>query len=222
MQDSYSEKDYDCSKECRRSKASSCGESFCHPEYSYYYYSSSCSHDDDSKSIKYPKSCNAENLILYWGKLYYNIINNTDYKTFSYLNSAVTANESCPIGKKMCGILDNLGNKLCYPQFLDCPLNYITTNTLISNYKNFGSAKLLEKTVYFTKEATENGKIIGGLFVDSDLLIKYNNKDCVKLEEGTVSNLLDSHPYRMYRNNLSYDPYKHRSGIVQTEKSYLK
>jgi hypothetical protein len=53
-------------------------------------------------------------------------------------------------------------------------------------------------------------------------LIKYNDEDCEKLEEATVSDLLDSHPYKLYRNSLSYDPYTHRSGIVQTGKSYLK
>ena len=53
-------------------------------------------------------------------------------------------------------------------------------------------------------------------------MIKYNDEDCEKLEEATVSDLLDSHPYKLYRNSLSYDPYTHRSGIVQTGKSYLK
>jgi len=81
---------------------------------------------------------------------------------------------------------------------------------------------LLKKTVYFTNEEPENGKVIGGLFVDSDLLIKYNDEDCEKLEEGTVMNLLNSHSYRLYRDSLSYDPYIHRSGVVQNGKSYLK
>ena len=53
-------------------------------------------------------------------------------------------------------------------------------------------------------------------------MIKYNDEDCEKLEEATVSDLLDIHPYKLYRNSLSYDPYTHRSGIVQTGKSYLK
>jgi len=222
----YSKEEHSCSNECRRSRSSYCGEEYC-PRGDYDYDYSTCKHDDDSKSIKYPKSCNAENLILYWGhlsgiKLYYKRVNNTEYKTLSYLNSAVTANESCPIGKKMCGILDNLGNKLCYPQYLNCPLNYITTNKRDNNYSSYDSAELKNKTVYFTNEATENGKVIGGLFVDSDLLIKYNDEDCEKLEEGTVSDLLDSHPYKLYRNSLSYDPYTNRSSAVQKGKSYLK
>ena len=226
--DTYSQKEHSCSNQCRKSGETSCGSSYCTSTKSSYSYDySSCSHDDDSKNIESSKSCNAENLILYWGnssgnKLYYRRTNNSDDKTLSYLNNAVTANESCPIGKKMCGILDNLGNKLCYPEYLECPLNYITTDIDNFNYSNYGYAELKNKTVYFTNEETENGKVVGGLFVDSDLLIKYNDEDCEKLEEGTVTDLLDSHPYKLYRNSLSYDPYTHRSAAVQKGKSYLK
>ena len=221
--DTYSEKDHGCSGQCRRSKSSSCGSSYCYTSRSGYYYDySTCSSDDNSKNIEYPKSCDAENLVLYWGNLYYRRANNTEYKTLSYLNSAVTANESCPMGRKMCGILDDLGNKLCYPQYLPCPLNHISTNRSGFNYSNYGSANLLKKTVYFTNEEPENGKVIGGLFVDSDLLIKYNDEDCEKLEEGTVMNLLNSHSYRLYRDSLNYDPYTYISGVVQNGKSYLK
>ena len=137
-------------------KKSYCGYKYCDSaKSSYHFDGSSCSHDGESESIDDSKSCNAENLILYWGnstenKLYYDRVNNTDYKKLSYLNSAVTTNESCPNGTKICGILDNLGNKLCYPNNLDCPLNYITTNKSDSNYSDYGSAKLINKTVYFT------------------------------------------------------------------------
>ena len=222
----YSE--YKCSNQCRKSKSNSCGSSYCSPKYSSYkYYSSSCSNENDSKNISSPKSCNAENLILYWGnasgnKLYYRSVNNTDYKKISYLNNAVTANESCPVGKKMCGILDNLGNKLCYPEYLNCPLNYITTNKAAANYSDVGWVELKNKTVYFTNEATQNGKIIGGFFVDSDLLVKYKKEDCETLEEGTISNLLDSHPYKLYRNSIGYDPYTQKTDVVKNGKSYLK
>jgi len=121
----------------------------------------------------------------------------------------------------MCGILDNLGNKLCYPEYLNCPLNYITTNKSNANYSDVGWVELNNKTVYFTNEATENGKIIGGFFVDSDLLIKYKDEDCVTLEEGTISNLFSIHPYALYRNSIGYDPYTHRE-VTDTGKSYLK
>ena len=219
--------EYSCSNQCRKSKSRKCGISYCSPKSSSYKYSSSsCSNDDNSKNTTHPKSCNAENLILYWGntsenKLYYKSVNNTDYKKISYLNNAVTAKESCPPGKKMCGILDNLGNKLCYPEYLDCPLNYITTNKSDANYSDVGWVELNNKTVYFTNEATENGKIIGGFFVDSDLLIKYKDEDCVTLEEGTISNLFSIHPYTLYRNSIGYDPYTHRE-VTDTGKRYLK
>ena len=123
----------------------------------------------------------------------------------------------------MCGILDNLGNKLCYPENENCPLNYITTNKSDSNYSITGSAKLTKnKEIYFSNKATENGTIVGGLFVDSDLLIKYNDEDCETLEEGTVRQLLDSHPYKLYKKSLSYDPYKKKTNEVENGKSYLK
>jgi len=226
--DIESQKEHSCSNQCRKSGLSSCDSSYCYTsKYDFYFDRSYCSHYENSKTIEYQESCNAENLILYWGnsfldKLYYRRTNNTDYKTLSYLNSAVTANESCQIGKKMCGILDNLGNKLCYPQYLDCPLNYITTNISDCNYTKYESTKLKNKTVYFTNEATENGKVIGGLFVDSDLMIKYNDEDCEILEEGIVNDLLDTHPYKLYKNSLSFDPYNHRTDVVQRGKSYLK
>jgi len=217
--DSYSQNEFSCSNVCRNSKKSYCGYKYCDSaKSSYHFDGSSCSHDGESESIDDSKSCNAENLILYWGNLYYQRQNNTKYKKYSYLNSAVPPNESCPTGKKMCGILDNLGNKLCYPKSLDCPLNYITTNKSELKYSTYGSTSLGTKTIYFSNQATKNGKIIGGLFVDSDLMIKYNDEDCEILEEGTVRKLLDSHPYKLYRKSLSYDPYKK----VKNEKSYLK
>ena len=101
-------------------------------------------------------------------------------------------------------------------------MNYITTNRYDFSYTNFGSAYLQDKTVYFTNEVTEDGRVIGWLYVDRDLLIKYNDEDCVKLEEKTVSQLLDSHRYKLYRNSLSYDPYMYKSALVQNGKSYLK
>jgi len=122
-----------------------------------------------------------------------------------------------PNWKKICGILDNLGNKLYYPEYLNCPLNYITTNKSDANYSEVGWVELKNKTVYFIHEAREKGKIIGGFFVDSDLLLKYNDEDCEILEEGTVGELLLIHPYNLYRKSIGYDPHERR-----TEKSYLK
>ena len=82
-------------------------------------------------------------------------------------------NESCPEGKKMCGILDNLGNKLCYPLFEICPINFITFNeSEIKNFSFYNSTKIKDKILYYTNKLKETGKVLGGLFVDSDLMIK--------------------------------------------------
>lgn len=216
----FTEKKYSCSSNCRATKSKTC--STCPKIDGTSIYSSSCSRDEDTKEIdtKY-QSCNADNLILFWNNSYYRRSNRTDYQRFSYLNNAVTANESCPTGTKVCGILDNLGNKFCYPQFEDCPLNYITLDNSNSSY-NFDNATIGNKVIYYTNQAGENGRIVGGLFVDSDLLIKYNNEDCEILDQSSVLNLLNGHYNKLYRNSLGYDPYSTYTKEVQQGKSYLK
>ena len=74
---------------------------------------SKCDRDDENETTKL-NSCNADNLILKWKELYYSKKNATTYGNYTYLNSAVPNNESCPIGKKKCWILDELGNILCF------------------------------------------------------------------------------------------------------------
>ena len=216
----FTNKEYSCSADCRATQYSYC--SSCPHIYGATYRSSSCSRDKDTKKIdNATQSCNADNLVMFWNHSYYRRSNRTDYKRFTYLNSAVTANESCPTGKKVCGVLDNLGNKFCYPQFEDCPINYITLDTSNSSY-NYGSAQIGNKVIYYTNQADENSRIVGGLFVDSDLLIKYNNEDCEILDESSVLDLLNGHYNKLYRESLSYDPYKSYTKEVQQGKSYLK
>ena len=217
---SFTQKEYSCSSNCRATQNSEC--STCPSIYGATKYSSSCSRDKDTKKIDTTyQSCNADNLILFWNNSYYRRANRTDYKRFTYLNSAVTANESCPTGKKMCGILDNLGNKFCYPEFEACPLNYITLKSSNSSYE-FKNATIGNKVIYYTNQAVENGRIVGGLFVDSDLLIKYNEEDCEILDESSVLNLLNGHYNKLYRNSLNFDPYSSYTKVVQEGKSYLK
>ena len=68
-----------------------------------------------------------------WKNLTYNRINQT-YSKFNYTSNAVPANEECPSNMRQCGILDELGNKLCYPKEYNCPINYITLNKTDKNY----------------------------------------------------------------------------------------
>ena len=211
--------EYGCSAGCRIKQNSffGCGSSYCRgSSYSgYHYSSSSCSRSKNSKDYSYPKSCLADNLILYWKNFYYERENNTGYKQFTYLNSAVSANESCPLGKKVCGILDDLGNKYCYPEFADCPINYISTD---SKGQGYNSASFNNKVIYYSNKVTD-GKIVGGLFVDTDLLTQYDNKDCKILDEGTASELIDGHTNQLYRDTIKIDK---TSATYKNAKSYLK
>ena len=219
--DTYWEDSYTCSNNCRETKSLSCSSSYCHRISGASITSTQCKRNQETKKINTDiQSCNADNLIMFWNSSYYSRTNRTTYKRFSYLNNAVTVNESCPTDKKVCGILDNLGNKFCYPKNEDCPLNYISLDSN-SSY-TLSSAKIGNKVIYYSNEAGENGKIVGGLFVDSDLLIKYNLEDCEILDTNSVQNFLNDHYNKLYRNSLGYDPYTTVNEKVQNGKSYLK
>lgn len=49
-------------------------------------------------------------------------------RNISYLNSAVLPGEDCPVNTKLCGILDNNGNKLCLSEEEECPINKIVVS----------------------------------------------------------------------------------------------
>ena len=204
-----------CSRECRTSNANKCNLNHC-----YNAYTTMCSHEKDTEEYSDEKSCYADNIIYIWENYYYVSTNATkSSRQYSYLNNAVPSEESCPSGKKMCGILDNLGNKLCIDNSENCPINYITLDKSNLHY-TFNKTTIDNLTIYYTNEATETGKVVGGLFVDSDLLIKYNNEDCVTLATSTISSLLNSQNNKLYRNSLNFDPYK--ENIDLKGKSYLK
>ena len=211
--------EYSCSNECRLTKRSECGNSFCGGYEDYSYSSSSCSNLGNPRNLDYPKSCNADNIIYNWRNYYYSRSNATTYGEHKYLDSAVPADETCPDGTKMCEILDNLGNKLCYKNSENCPINYVS---LIKPNTNYDTVNVDGLTIYYTNTSTETGKVLGGFFVDSDLLIKYNNEDCETLATSTISSLLDSHSNKLYRESLDFDPYKEKETINQRGKSYLK
>ena len=214
--------DHSCSLDCRINEKEKCELYYCNSYYRDYYLDyTSCSRDRDSSEVTKDKSCYADNLVLFWRGLYYERINNTFYGAYTYLNSAVTAKETCPEGKKFCGILDDLGNKLCYPNFENCPINFITLDASKINNYNFLTEEINGKTIYYTNEAIETGKVFGGLFVDSDLLIKYNEEDCEILDEESITQLLQEHKNKLYRESLNFDPYKDNN-INQKGKSYLK
>ena len=214
--------DHDCSNECRKTRFYECSKTYCN-KYQGSYKSSNCHRDDDDDEITKTNSCNADNLILNWKNLYYSRTNATTSGIYTYLNSAVPINESCPSGKRSCGILDELGNKLCYPNHENCPINFVTTNiNEISGYSGYGSATIGNKIIYYTNKATDK-EVFGGLFVDSDLKINYNDIDCKILDTSTISDLLLHNYNKLYRNTLDFDPYdEEKSELDKRGKSYLK
>ena len=213
---------HNCSNECRKTKFYKCSKSYCD---SYYGKDegSKCFRDDDDNEVTKTNSCNADNLILNWKNLYYSRTNSTTSGLYTYLNSAVTSNETCPTGKKNCGILDEFGNKLCYPDSKTCPINFVTTNfSEISGYYNYGSTSIGDKKIYYTNLATDK-QVFGGLFVDSDLMINYNDIDCKTLDTSSISDLLLHNYNKLYRNSLDFDPYdEEKSELDKRGKSYLK
>ena len=216
--DTYEE--YSCSKDCRKSKQSSCGSGYCNSNSRGYYSSSKCRHDDDSDDYGSSKSCTADNIIYNWRNYYYSRNNASYYGMHKYLDSAVPANETCPAGKKQCGILDNLGNKLCYNENEECPINHVTLKKPESNL-HYQTEVVDGVTIYYTNEANETGRVLGGFFVDSDLLLKYNNEDCEIIATSTISSLLYSHSSKLYRKSIGFNPYNDKN-IDKKGKSYLK
>ena len=96
----------------------------------------------------------------------------------------------CPEGKKQCGILDSLGNKLCINEAKECPINDIKIDT----FKNMNGYRRLElnegKYIYFTNKKTNN-TIISDLsvFQNDPCFYSQDNKwnKFFPLELGEVS-----------------------------------
>ena len=220
-----SEIEYSCSDNCRKNRDSSCSKNYCtNPPNGYSFDKSTCYRYNNEDDYSKPKSCYPDNLILNWKNYHYKRINATKYGTYSYLNSAVPSNETCPLGKKMCGILDDLGNKFCIPNNENCPINFISLNkSEIKHFSSYNYASVKDKIIYYTNLATETGKIVGGLFVDSDLMIKYNNEDCEILDTSTISDLLQHNYNKLYRKSLDFDIYEEDIDTIDKRGiSYLK
>ena len=170
----------------------------------------------------YQKYCHADNLILNWkGKKYdsekIEIVN----KTYTYLKNVVLPNENCSIGMKMCGIIDKFGNKLCLPKEDECPLNYIKIiKEVINSTNETENYTILDnKTIIFSNKDV-NGKIIEGLYADSDLMPQYN--ECQIIDTDTISNFINMNKL-LYRDSLEndYNPYNDVN-VDNKGKSYLR
>ena len=215
----HSEVKHSCSSSCRTT--GSCGYSDCGSYKSYDFDYATCSRDSNAKSLSSSDSCNADNVIYNWNYYYYQFTRAATTGKYSYLKSAVTADENCPPGKHMCGILDNLGNKLCYDNTDECPINYITLNNSDSTY-NYNYANLDQSYIYFTNEAKETGKVFGGVYIDSDLLIKYEDEDCEILWDDFIRPLFITHKNKQYRDSLNFNPYNELNRINDRGYSHIK
>ena len=165
------------------------------------------------------KSCHADNLILNWkGKQYISVETNLN---FSYLKNVVLSNETCPYNYKLCGIIDKFNNKLCIPYYYECPLNNLEIIPGIpENISNVTySYVIIDNNTIKIDNKNENGKIIEGLYADSDLMLQYN-EDCELIDEDKISSFIKDNKY-LYRDVLENDPYTDVN-IDRHGKSYLK
>ena len=215
----YTETIYDivlsCSQQCFDSKSKNC--SSCTNRYDKPY--GTCSRNQNDNYNK-TKICFADNLILFWKGAQFSFEKGEIFKktSYSYLKDVILSNEECPKGKRSCGLVDNKGNKLCVYSGSDCPINLIT-DTKKDNF-NYASTIIGNKTFYFTNDATKNGKIVEGIYADTDLSLKYKD-GCDILDTGTLSEFLKDNVV-LYRGvDLGFDPYK-ISNIDSKGKSYLK
>ena len=138
------------------------------------------------------------------------------------MNNVVLSNETCSYKMKMCGIIDEFGNKLCLPEEDECPLNYIEVIPEVINTTNITEKYIIfdNKTILFSNKKVE-GKIIEGLYADSDLMLQYND-GCQILDTDTISNFINGNKL-LYRDSLEndYNPYKDIN-VDNKGKSYLK
>ena len=211
---------YDCSQKCSGIKdRCTCYDVYLKEKFS------GCSFKENDKYSR-AKFCYVYNLIFYWKEKLYEIDKvvgekSYDGSSYSYINNAVKANESCPKGRRMCGILDNLGNKLCYPPYYECPINYITKDIKDDNISDYNELNINGNKYYYTNKKTETGKVLGGLFADTDLLPKYGEEDCEILETDTISSFLKSNGHYLYINSLNFNP-NNNSNVDRLGKAYLK
>ena len=203
--------EFKCSEECAKKKDR------------YYNYCNSCSYKYDSKEgkcVNFNKYnlyvndsvyCQPSNIIFFWKELYYEKISSE----YSYVNDAVSENETCPDGKRPCGIIDGNENKLCLPKNEKCPINYIDIKPLDKEH-SFVPIKVGNQTIYYSNDFVEKGRIIKGLYSDSDVKIKYYNYNCHELDTYNLSYFLNENK-NIYKDEGYISQYLKKNG-----KSYLK
>ena len=59
-----------------------------------------------------------------------------NYRELLQSNQVISKEKSCPIGYKLCGILDTLGHKFCIEEKETCPINENDINNIFVNLTN--------------------------------------------------------------------------------------
>ena len=133
---------------------------------------------------------------------------NSSY-TYEYLyKNTVGPNETCPSGKKQCGIFDTMNNTLCLDVGEECPINFIvfsvnppTGYNYTFKREQYDSSNM---NIYYTNEAIDN-YILTSKFKLSDGLVCFDNQ---RYNSPYSHSVLDEYKYGCKAiNNTLYNPY---------------
>ena len=196
----FNEIDYQCSRDCAINQ-----KEYCLCSRGYYPTNGTCDYRERT-SYNISKFCYSNDIIFKWkGYLY-----NRTLLTYSYIQDVILPNETCPSHKKLCGVLDENGHKLCLPLDKRCPINRIAVNKIPSDGYNYTSVKIDNITLYYTNEAIKDGRIIKSIMADSTINIL---NDCEILDIIPLKDLME------YNRNI----YSEQKNIITSEdKAYLK
>ena len=139
----------------------------------------------------------------------------------SLLDNSAPKGEQCKAGYKQCGILDTVGNILCFPYDSECPINdiFMTNSLSIPNqfkeYNHINSIQINENTVlHYTNEAIYKPIIVDFRISKKMPCLKSNYNDCDTNKGDRRFKLLDKmNLYTFYEINdlFSYDKKVDRS-----------
>ena len=149
---------YECSQDCAINKGKNsltCAK--------YYYSNNGTYHYQTKISYDKKKFCYSNNIIFKWRGYQYTRV----MLTFSFIKDTYLPSEDSPFDKKLCGILDNYGHKLCLGLHQRCPINKISINEIPNDGHNYTSIEMDNITFYYTNEATKDGAILYNVNVDS-------------------------------------------------------
>ena len=133
---------------------------------------------------------------------------NSSYTYESLYNNTVGPNETCPSGKKPCGIFDTMNNTLCLDVGAECPINFMvfSSHTPTEYNYTFKREQYDESMmyIYYTNEAIDR-YIITSKFKLSDDLVCFDNQ---RYNSPYSHSVLDEYKYGCKAiNNTLYNPY---------------